>query len=168
MCVEELADDLQILDVVDPAHDDRHVFDPDVIALEHRLDAGIGFAVEPFLELIGVHNTFTGFMEAHTYGVRVLHPHATNLVLELGSLAVHFDRVEQPDIAATLYGASTRARSLRVLLDLPDTVEHLRAVLDPAVFDERVATGAAMDLGDAVVYARQQIRLARQSAEGLM
>ncbi len=43
--------------------------------------AGIGFAVEPFLHLIGVHTTFSGFLDEHTRGVAELHPHPTNVLL---------------------------------------------------------------------------------------
>ncbi len=43
--------------------------------------AGVGFAVEPLLELLGVHNTFSHFIEQHTNGVAVQHPQATSLLL---------------------------------------------------------------------------------------
>jgi hypothetical protein len=37
-------------------------------------------------------------------------------------------------------------------------------LLGDAEFDSRVRTGATMDIGDAVTYAREQIRLARQTS----
>jgi NADH-quinone oxidoreductase subunit L len=43
--------------------------------------AGVGFAVEPLLHLIGVHTTFSGFLDEHTRGVAELHPHPTNPLL---------------------------------------------------------------------------------------
>ena len=45
---------------------------------------------------------------------------------------------------------------------LPDTLLQLRAELGPTFFDDLVAHGAALNPGDSVAYARQQIRLARK------
>ena len=46
---------------------------------------------------------------------------------------------------------------------LPHTVQQLRGSLGATMFDRRVATGTAMETGDAVAYARQQIHLVRES-----
>jgi hypothetical protein len=81
----------------------------------------------------------------------------------LALLAVCFDRFERPDVAATLYGASNRSLS-QYVVDLPAVADHLRAVLGDAAFDHCVATGTAMDLADAVGYARHHIQLARRQA----
>ena len=73
-----------------------------------------------------------------------------------------FDREDQFETAATIYGTSTRyGQTANWVVNGTATVEHLCAVLGPSVFDERVAEGAAMEPGDAVQYARHQIRLAR-------
>ena len=88
-----------------------------------------------------------------------------NLAIALASLAVHFDHVEQPEVAARIYGASAQYYSSAAAPGLGDTVEHLRVVLGPTTFDGFVAAGAALELGEAVAYARHQIRLARQTAE---
>ena len=74
-------------------------------------------------------------------------------------LAVFFDRVERPEIAATLYGTTARHPSL---VNRPGVVDHLRSVLGETVFDECVAVGAARALAEAVRYARHQIHLARR------
>ncbi len=84
------------------------------------------------------------------------------LAITLADLAVFFDRTVQSDIAATIYGSSTRYQSIVAAPGLPGVVEHLRAVLGDTLFDRCVETGAALDFGDAVAYARHQIRLARQ------
>jgi hypothetical protein len=81
----------------------------------------------------------------------------------LALLAVWFDRLERPDVAATLYGASNRALS-QYVVELPAVVDHLRAALGDAAFDQYAADGAALDLADAVGYARHQIELARRQA----
>ncbi len=84
-----------------------------------------------------------------------------NLFPALASLAVYLDRVEQPDVAARIYGASTHNTHVAAVPGLRETVQHLRTLLGDPVFDRHVAAGAAMETGDAVAYARQQIRLAR-------
>jgi hypothetical protein len=69
---------------------------------------------------------------------------------------VCFDRLDRPDVAATLYGAGkqhtpvgNRALS-QYVVELPAVVDHLRAVLGDTAFDQYAATGAAMDLAEAV------------------
>jgi hypothetical protein len=82
----------------------------------------------------------------------------------LAILAVCFDRLDQPDVAATLYGASTNPAVSHYVVDLPTAVDHLRAALGDTAFDQHASTGAAMDLADAVGYARHHIDLARRQA----
>jgi hypothetical protein len=82
----------------------------------------------------------------------------------LAFLAVCFDRFDQPDVAATLYGASTNQALSNYVLDLPGAVSRLRAVLGDVAFDECAAAGTAMDLADAIEYARHHIELARRQA----
>jgi hypothetical protein len=79
-------------------------------------------------------------------------------------LAVYFDRFDRPDVAATLYGASTNQPSSPYVVDILAVVDHLRAALGDANFDQCAATGAAMDHADAVEYARHHIELARRQA----
>ena len=86
-----------------------------------------------------------------------------HIVAMFAGLAVLFDRADRPDVAATLYGATTRQPA--AVTDgadhLPAAVDHLRAVLGETLFDRCAATGAGMDLGDAVAYARHNIHTAR-------
>jgi hypothetical protein len=82
----------------------------------------------------------------------------------LAYLAVCFDRFDQSDVAATLYGASTNRAVSQYVVELPAVVDHLRAVLGDAAFDQYAATGAAIDLAEAVGYARHHIELARRQA----
>jgi hypothetical protein len=88
-----------------------------------------------------------------------------NLARTLASLGIFFDRIDNPDVAATLYGAAARVKAIAAVPGLPAAIEHLRTTLGPAVFDHHVAAGAAMDIGDAVAYARQQIRRAQQTSD---
>jgi hypothetical protein len=84
-----------------------------------------------------------------------------NVSTTLAGLAVLFDRIEQPEVAATIYGASARSTSVGIVPNVPVTLEHLRLVLGDTRFDQYVAAGAAMEFADAVAYAREQIQAAR-------
>jgi hypothetical protein len=71
------------------------------------------------------------------------------------------DRFDRPDVAATLYGASTNHPGSQYFVDHPAVVD-LRAALGDATFDQCAAAGTAMDRADAVEYARHHIELARR------
>jgi predicted ATPase len=79
----------------------------------------------------------------------------------LAELAVFFDRNGRSETAATIYGTSNRVANTWVI-GLPAAVEHLCSVLGEDAFGHCAATGAAMDLGDAVAYARHAIQVARR------
>jgi tetratricopeptide (TPR) repeat protein len=81
--------------------------------------------------------------------------------LALPNLAFVFRDLGRAEVAATIYGASTRYESIANVLSLPDLIEQLRDGLGKATFDDCVTIGTAMDITDAVRYARQQIRTAR-------
>lgn len=83
----------------------------------------------------------------------------SNLAATLADLATFFDRYEQPEIATTIYGSVTASTSTVMVANLPATIEHLRSVLDESRFAECVATGEAMELAQAIRYARGQIQL---------
>ena len=90
---------------------------------------------------------------------------AATLAATLANLAVFFDRIEQPETAAIIYGANARHASINMVISLPTVLNHLRTVLGQTDYDECVAAGAAMEHIDAVHYARDQIQLARQRLE---
>jgi predicted ATPase len=85
--------------------------------------------------------------------------------LSLAHLAVLFCHINQDAAAATLYGASTDIPTIGIVPSLPRAVQELQIRLGPSTFDQLVAAGSSMDHGDAVAYARQQIRLARERAQ---
>jgi len=85
-----------------------------------------------------------------------------HLALAITRLAVVFDRIERPEAAATLYGACTHYANIVIVADLPHALEHLHTELGETRFDESVAAGAAMELAEAVQYARRQIALVRR------
>lgn len=71
-----------------------------------------------------------------------------------------FNRIDRPTQAATLYGAAARHPSAVMTADLDLVTDHLRSALGADGFDEHVAHGATMTLGQAVGYARGEIRAA--------
>ena len=90
----------------------------------------------------------------------------TNLAVTLAHLAVFFDRFERPDIAATIYGTTTRYTGTVMVVGLAEVIDHLRTVLGESRFDQCVTAGAAMELAQAVQYAQEQIRLTRRQLNG--
>jgi hypothetical protein len=67
----------------------------------------------------------------------------------LATLALCFERLEEHEIAAIIYGSSTRFLSAGQVAGLAPALEQLRANLGAAEFDRCLAAGAAMETGDA-------------------
>ena len=84
----------------------------------------------------------------------------SNLAPTLAYLPMLFDRIDRPTQAATLYGAAARHPSAALTADLDRVTDHLRTTLGIDSFDEHVAHGATMTIGQAVSYARLEIRAA--------
>jgi predicted ATPase len=90
---------------------------------------------------------------------------ANSLAMALTNLAHFFDRVERLEAAAILCG-TVSTHPIASYVDLAGVTEHLRASLGPSRFQGSVAAGAAMELGEAVQYARSQLSLARSERSG--
>ena len=85
------------------------------------------------------------------------------LVITLASVPALFERLERHAPAAMLLGALAREpSSFHHVPELADLDERLARELGKARTAELMAAGAALDLGDAAVYARQQIDAARR------
>ncbi len=82
-----------------------------------------------------------------------------SLALTLAYLTMYLDDVDQPSIATTVHGASTRYAAINTVTKLPATVDHLRLVLGETEFARCLAAGADMEAAEAVRYARQQIAI---------
>jgi predicted ATPase len=94
---------------------------------------------------------------SHRTGAR---PSSSRRRLALAHLAVFLGQIDEPTSAATLYGASSHSPSIGVVPGLPDLVHRLRDTLGEAMFEQSVASGAAMELEAALAYGRQRINLA--------
>ena len=84
----------------------------------------------------------------------------TTLAITLGNLAVLFERLNQPQTAATLFGATSSQRSTVLVLALDAVVDRLNAALGETEFKRCVSVGALMDPADVVRYARRSINVA--------
>ncbi len=88
-----------------------------------------------------------------------------NLAAAIGDLVVLFDRLDRPEVVATLYGAMADQGITVAIPGFTEAAAHARAALDEGVVQECSAAGTAMELADAVRYARRQIQLARPVAQ---
>jgi tetratricopeptide (TPR) repeat protein len=80
----------------------------------------------------------------------------------IGSLAAAFRWLQHPHIAAILDGAAARHTPVD-----PDTRQALQATLGEATYEGHFATGAAMDLPEAVRFARDHIEAARHELNAI-
>jgi predicted ATPase len=88
----------------------------------------------------------------------------TDLRATLCYVAMFFDRLERPEIAATIFGAS-RMSAESWVVGMPSVLEHLRDVLGVERFDACVDAGTAMEPTAAVHFAREKIRTVRGPSE---
>ncbi len=136
-------------------------------AEEHRLPFWKANLAQDAARLEATHGEFDDALRLFSNAIDAFH-RAGNIVFlaaTLASLAVFFDRFERPEVAATVYGASTRQASISLVPNLPAVVEHLRSVLGDRLFDERVAVGAGQSTADAVRYAHRQLHLTRREID---
>jgi len=68
-----------------------------------------------------------------------------NVAATVADLATFFDRYDQPEVAATLYGSTTAYTSIVMVANLPATIEQLHSLLGEPRFAECVAAGEAME-----------------------
>jgi len=80
------------------------------------------------------------------------------LIITLASVPALFERLDRPAPAAMLLGALSReSSSLHHVPDLGDLGDRISRTLGKTRAAELTSAGAALDLSDAAVYARQQI-----------
>ncbi len=84
-----------------------------------------------------------------------------SIATTLGLVAVLFSRLEQPEIAATIYGISTQ-HGTSMVVQLPEVIDELRDALGAERFDGCVAAGHAMEFDAAMEYVRAEIASARR------
>jgi tetratricopeptide (TPR) repeat protein len=88
-------------------------------------------------------------------------PDAVGLAHGIGGLIILFERLGRAADAVTLHAALMHFfPSLRMLEELPATIERARAALDDATFAAAARRGAAMDFREMTGFARTEIDLA--------
>jgi hypothetical protein len=134
-------------------------------AREHRLAFHVALIARDAAALEAVHGRLDDALELFDTTIDAYHRSGDrfSLAITLANLAVFFDRIDHPDVAARIYGSSTRYESVVAVPGLDGVVERLRVLLGPSAFDRAVAAGAALEFSSAASYARHQIRLARQA-----
>jgi tetratricopeptide (TPR) repeat protein len=154
------------LATADPARALRFFRDGLAYAHEHRLRMFEAVIAQEAAGLEAVHGDPGQALTLFDAALDSFHRagNVTSLGTAFAYLAVYFDRFDQLEVAATLYGASSNQALSQYVVELPAVVDHLRVALGDAAFDQYGATGANMDLGDAVGYARHHIELARRHA----
>ena len=133
---------------------------------EHRIGLIEAFFVRDVAALEAAHGEIERALALFETNIDSLHRAGgvTHLLSTLASLAVLFDRIDRPHVAATIYGTTTGQATLMRVVNLSVVLEHLRDELGQIEFDRCVDAGAAMELADAVHYARLQIELARHDS----
>ncbi|HET6664485.1 MAG TPA: hypothetical protein VFG94_09515, partial [Acidimicrobiales bacterium] len=133
-------------------------------AAQHRLPFWLANLAQDAARLEAVHGELGEALDLFDDAIDSFH-RAGNiafLAATLASLAVFFDRFERPEVAATVYGSSTRHPSIGLVPRLTDAVANLEATLGDD-FARCVAAGAALETADAVRNAHRQIQLAREA-----
>jgi predicted ATPase len=150
----------------DPARALRFFRDGLVYAQQHRLPLFEEAITQISAPLEAIHGDLGQALALYDAALDRLHRagNVASMSQALGYLAACFERIDRPDVAATLYGASTNQAISQYVVNLAAVVDHLRAALGDAAFDQCAATGANMDPADTVEYARHHIELARRQA----
>jgi hypothetical protein len=136
-------------------------------AAEHRIPYLEALLARDAASLEAVHGTPGDALALFDTTIDLFHRtgNVAHVAYTLGYLVVYFDRNGRAEIAATLYGTTVRYGIARIVMGFLDTVEHIRAVLEDAVFEQCFAVGSAMELTEAVGYARDEIQAARSELE---
>jgi hypothetical protein len=157
----------------DPAHALDAFHQALVLTQEHRIPFFEARVAQESARIETLHGDLAHGLTLFDTAIDAFHRAGNTLDLcaVLAQLAVVFNRTAKPEVAATIYGTSShyvsnahRARWARASLAI--ALANLRSVLGDTEFDRCVAVGAAMELADAVAYARNQIQAARRQIAG--
>jgi predicted ATPase/class 3 adenylate cyclase/DNA-binding CsgD family transcriptional regulator len=86
------------------------------------------------------------------------------LVITLASVPALFERLDRPAPATVILGAlSAEPGSFHHVPELRELGDRVRGMLGESRADELTVAGAALDLGQAAVYAREQLDVARRA-----
>ncbi len=132
---------------------------------QHRLPIIEASIAQSAAGLEAVHGDLNQALNMFTTSIDSFHKAGdpTSLAGTFANLATYFDRINRPEIVATLYGMTTHipVTNFFVNIGYQAAIDHVRNTLDTETFDHCVAAGAAMDTADAVRYARTHIEAIR-------
>ena len=130
---------------------------------EHRLPRMEALVAMEAAGLEAVHGGLHQALNLFTASIESFHQAGDPIDLAgtFARLAMLFDRINSPERAATVYGITTYDPSTIMIVGFAAAMDHVRNTLNTDTFDRCTATGAAMDIAEAVHYARTQIETAR-------
>jgi predicted ATPase/class 3 adenylate cyclase len=131
---------------------------------QHRIPMWDAFIARDAAGLEATHGDIDQALDLFDEGISSFHRAGDTISLTyiFGHLMAFFDRVGQPEIAATVYGTFTNNPLANQAIEFAATVDHVRDVLDTDTFDACVHTGAAKTTTEAVHYTQHHIQLTRQ------
>jgi tetratricopeptide (TPR) repeat protein len=134
-----------------------------VYTRQHRLSLFEAAIAMSSAWLEAVHGDLDEALDLFTTSLDSFHQsgNMTDLDLTFAYLMVFFDRIEQPEVAATLSGTFVDKPGSLAYASFVTHVDHVRKLLDTDTFDSCVRAGAAMTSTEAVHYAHHQIDNAR-------
>ncbi len=135
------------------------------VVREHRVLFFEGFLARDAARLHTSHGEPEAALVLFAEAIAAFH-HAGNvpqLIITLGSVPALFERLDRLAPAGMLLGALSRQQSsLHHVPELADITDSVSRKLGTTRTAELLSAGAALNLGDAAVYARQQIDVARR------
>jgi predicted ATPase/DNA-binding SARP family transcriptional activator len=131
---------------------------------DHRLPLWEAAIARDAAGLEAVHGDLDQALDLFTTSLDSFHRagNTANLASTLASVIVFFDRINQPEVAATIYGVTGRYPNANQAVGFAAAVDHVRDTLDADMLNDCVRAGAAMDLADAVRYAQDHINATRR------
>ena len=139
-----------------------------IYARDHRLLNFEAFIARDAAGLEAVHGDLDQALALYDNTLAAFHRagNVTITTLTLAELVVLFARIERPEIAATLHGASNHLSTTERSEKQRAAIGRLHADLGEDAFLQQVTAGTAMDLTTAVHYARQQLTQASKALFG--
>ncbi len=127
---------------------------------QHRLPYWEATITREAAGLEAIHGNATQGLELFASAIDSYHQagNVASLAATLANLASFFEHFDQPEVAATILGTTTRYAGTVIALHLPELIARLRELLGGPRFDECLSTGAALSLSEAVHTAQGYIR----------
>ena len=126
---------------------------------QHRIPRVEALIARNAAGLEAVHGDLNQALTLFTTAINSFHQAGNrgDLALAFTVLVVFCDRINRPEIAATLYGTTTRHPFFNLNTASLAAIDHVRNTLDTETFNRCAANGAAMETAEAVRYARTRI-----------